>query len=733
MKKYIITLVISITAILSIALLLVPPKTVQASTEVETLDLTSTNSEEITSYLSDITIYENGTIEVIETITVLTDNSTIKQGIYRDYPTHYNKGWLRHEVNFNIEKIEFRNEGSEQPNFVAEKYRVEKIGTGVRIYIGQQGKFLSPGKYTYRLTYTVSDQIRSFKDYQEFYYNITGNEWVFPIDQACTIVRWPVPHDYKETEVSVYTGRVGSKDSNATVEKYEEENLKGNAVKICTNQPLGGYEGLTVSITFPNKANNVRVFSSLKQPTLKETLIDNINLFTISFATIFTIIVSILIVLIFNKDRLHKIIVTQFLPNTDISTSATRFISLFKNDSISLSSTIISLATKGWIRIEENEIKGLTRFFYASKKTYTLYRETSETPLNKDEKLLYLSLFASAKSKSSLTFQFGSRLPNAFLSKIEDNIDFAEAINTDDVELTNSHQLRPYDTHMQTVSSKFYNYVNSNYKKKYSISKKWITSIVVTIFIIIGIIVPFFVKLLQGYNPEFYLQDTVISIFIFGMAFGFSLAPTSQIIKSVSEIKRSQNTFKNIFQILISIVLFTIINVPFIIWGNQIENFPINVPIVLLGNIIVCPVVSTLWYKLIKRTDESEELYRDIRGFERYLTIAEKDRLKFFNQTIPNDYKTFEKYLPYAIALNLETKWTTMFADTIENALAEQGTNNYMSWYTGTSITNFASSFSSFSSSFSSSLSSSISSSSSGSGGGGSSGGGGGGGGGGGW
>ena len=100
---------------------------------------------------------------------------------------------------------------------------------------------------------------------------------------------------------------------------------------------------------------------------------------------------------------------------------------------------------------------------------------------------------------------------------------------------------------------------------------------------------------------------------------------------------------------------------------------------------------------------------------------------------------TFERYLPYAIALEVENRWADKFADVLAAASADPTRRDSQSfgWYSGSS--NAWSNPSRFAGTVGASLASSVASastapgSSSGSGGGGSSGGGGGGGGGGGW
>lgn len=48
-------------------------------------------------------------------------------------------------------------------------YRVNRGGGGVRIYIGREEVFLTPGDYTYKLVYETTRQIRFFEGYDEVF------------------------------------------------------------------------------------------------------------------------------------------------------------------------------------------------------------------------------------------------------------------------------------------------------------------------------------------------------------------------------------------------------------------------------------------------------------------------------------------------------------------------------------------------------------------------------------
>jgi uncharacterized membrane protein len=120
-----------------------------------------------------------------------------------------------------------------------------------------------------------------------------------------------------------------------------------------------------------------------------------------------------------------------------------------------------------------------------------------------------------------------------------------------------------------------------------------------------------------------------------------------------------------------------------------------------------------------------------IEGFKMYLEVAEEDRMNLLNPP-ERTPELFEKYLPYALALDVENAWSEKFADVVDSAA-----NYSPTWYSGSKvgIGNISGFTTQLGRTFSMSIASSASApgSRSGSGGGGSSGGGSGGGGGGGW
>jgi len=155
--------------------------------------------------------------------------------------------------------------------------------------------------------------------------------------------------------------------------------------------------------------------------------------------------------------------------------------------------------------------------------------------------------------------------------------------------------------------------------------------------------------------------------------------------------------------------------------------------------LIATGILHGVFLHLMKApTFAGRQLMDQVEGFKRFLSSVDGDRL---NRATPPQQtpEVFERFLPYALALDVEQDWANKFSGILSSAGTAPGSSGSAytpSFYSGSSWSSFSGA--GFASTFGSSLTSAISSSSSapgssGGGGEGGSGGGGGGGGGGGW
>src|SRR5210317_1514792 len=163
----------------------------------------ATADERILNYHSDVLIHADGSLNVTETIRVRAEGNDIRRGIYRDFPTSYkDRHGNRYRVSFDVLDVQRNNE--------REPFHTEDRSNGVRIYIGSSNRMLRQGIHEYRLRYHTTRQLGFFEDYDEIYWNVTGNGWMFPIDRAGARIELPTPVENANLRTDFYTGPQGA-------------------------------------------------------------------------------------------------------------------------------------------------------------------------------------------------------------------------------------------------------------------------------------------------------------------------------------------------------------------------------------------------------------------------------------------------------------------------------------------------------------------------------------------
>jgi uncharacterized membrane protein YgcG len=293
--------------------------------------------EVIRDYHADITVAADASIEVTETITVNAEGNDIKRGIFRDFPLYATdeKGFRR-EVDFELLSVE--RDG--QP----EDYHTESIAGGIRIYTGSAEVFLDPGEYTYAITYRTGRQIRYFDDHDELYWNVTGNGWMFPIEEASAAVT--LPNDAAPTKTTVYTGVMGS------TAKSAREIPGSGGLEFETTRPLGPQEGLTIVLGFDK--------GLVAAPSSKDSfwwfLRDNLNLIIALGGLIVVSLYYLRSWFAVGRDPAKGVIVPRWDAPEGISPALVNYID---NKGFSgggwtaLSASALDLAVKGYVELDD--------------------------------------------------------------------------------------------------------------------------------------------------------------------------------------------------------------------------------------------------------------------------------------------------------------------------------------------------------------------------------------------
>ena len=610
-------------------------------------------AERILNYHSYITVHKDRTLTITETIKVIAAGKQIQRGIYRTFPTKY-KDRFNNTIHVGFKILEVKKNG------VPESFHPEKVSNGIKLYIGSENVFLRFGEYTYTIVYQTDRQLGFFEDFDELYWNVTGNDWSFTIDRAEAIVE--LPPEARIINKIAYTGRQGRQGKN-----YAFQTLRYNKVKFFTTSPLSFNEGLTIAVSWQKGV--------IPEPTTEEKLkyffSDNQNSMAALLGLIILFSYYSLVWLRVGKDPEKGVIYPQFQPPQGFSPAATRYVMQMGYSDRVFAAAVVNMAVKGFLKIEEN------------KHQFTLTKlNSNESNLSSGEKKIANKLFGSQNSIKIK--QTNHRFLQSAVAALKKSIKR---------EFEKLHFLR-----------------NSN---------KMIFGIIISILIFAAVV-------LTSREPG---AAAFMTLWLSGWTAG-----TSFLVNNVFKAWKSALTTSGSKGTAFASTWFAI---PFVggeLFGLIMFTTLTSVLAVLL--ILVVIFLNILFYRLLKApTILGRRMMDHIEGFKMYLETAEEERLNMMSA--PNKTpELYEKFLPYALALDVEVPWTEKFADVL--AQSSQGAATYSpSWYSGASLSHFSPA--AFSTNLGSSLSSAISSSSrapgssSGSGGGGSSGGGGGGGGGGGW
>ena len=156
--------------------------------------------ERIAAFGSTVFVQRDGSLDVVERIWVDVENVEIRHGIYRDFPTRYRlPGGGRMKVGFKFVAAKLDGQPVQS--------KIENLANGVRIKLGSPDSYVATGRRLYQIHYRVTRELGFFKDYDELYWNVTGNGWGFPIDQAGIQINLPTPAQFGQR--AFYTGPQG--------------------------------------------------------------------------------------------------------------------------------------------------------------------------------------------------------------------------------------------------------------------------------------------------------------------------------------------------------------------------------------------------------------------------------------------------------------------------------------------------------------------------------------------
>ncbi len=303
-----------------------------------TLSAAAGASERILSFHSDIRVMDDGWIEVTETIRVNAEGDRIRRGIYRDLYTEYEDFHGKH-YECEIRPL------SVLRNDQRESFHTIGIDRGIRTYFGSSDRYITPGEHTYTYRYRANRMLGYFDEHDELYWTVTGFDWAFPIERATARVTLDVENPPDDLTLEAYTGPYGARGT-----AYTSRQEAPGVAFFEANEALSPVNGLTIVVGWPKG----HVTEPSQAQRIGWVLRDNGNLIVASFGYLLLLAYCVPVWSRHGRDPEEGVIVTRYVPPQGFSPASLRYIRQMYYDNKVMTAAVVSLAVKGYLRIDHS-------------------------------------------------------------------------------------------------------------------------------------------------------------------------------------------------------------------------------------------------------------------------------------------------------------------------------------------------------------------------------------------
>lgn len=343
--------------------------------------------EHIVSFDAAISVDREANVTVTEKIKVYVTGASIRRGIFRTLPRWRNINGKKKKISYAITSVQ----RDDQP----EQYRIERTGDDEIIYFGRKDYLLPTGTHEYELTYTTSNQIGFFEKYDEFYWNVNGTFWDFPIDEVSAVLQ--LPAEAKIIQQQCYTGGYRASEQNCTSTLIDDHTVQFSA------KNLSRHEGLTIAVGFEKG-----LFTPPPPPGFWE-----------QYGIVIVLLLAAVILCIYyiiswrryGVDPQKPVIFPQFNVPGNLSPASLGYLQKgFYTDNL-ISAALVNLAVKGFVKIVEKDDRILGLFGGITYEVIKL--KESETSLPTEEQQLMERLFPGEKDRVHFSGKYSSRVESA--------------------------------------------------------------------------------------------------------------------------------------------------------------------------------------------------------------------------------------------------------------------------------------------------------------------------------
>ena len=196
--------------------------------------------EHIPYPFSRIELLPDGLVKITDTITVVANGEKLKDSIQRAFPKFvFDREGNRQKVDFNLLGVSINGNPVD--------YKLTDRNNYVFMEPSQKLE-LVPGVYEYQFDYTIDNQIFSYDEFDEFYWNLTGSVWNLIISRAgAAIILPPNTKTLGQTSLSGYNGYW--REDMVTITQ-EQDNVLG----FVSKSPLFIGQAMEMIVSIPKGA-----------------------------------------------------------------------------------------------------------------------------------------------------------------------------------------------------------------------------------------------------------------------------------------------------------------------------------------------------------------------------------------------------------------------------------------------------------------------------------------------
>lgn len=299
-----------------------------------------------------IEVAESGTIEVTEHIRFRFEGSW--NGIIRSIPIDYRtpQGFNYH---LRLDQVVVTDDGGAPLEVESKQVRHNRE---LKIWVPGANDAVRAITVHYR----VANALRFFDRHDELYWNVTGDEWEMPIEGATA--RIVLPDRATNVRATAFSGAYGSKSQDAEV------TIEGHEVQVSMTRPLAFREGLTVVAGFDKGA--------VREPGVLENAG---GFLAVNLPLLVPVLAALLMFVVWRRlgrDPQALPISVQYEPPGGLTPAEAGTLLDHRTDMRDVTATLVDLAVKGYMTIQEEEQPGFLGIGSSTEYTFTRRRPAAE-------------------------------------------------------------------------------------------------------------------------------------------------------------------------------------------------------------------------------------------------------------------------------------------------------------------------------------------------------------------